>query len=80
MQSTTNTCCYSRGQLGHGHTNTVEAPQLVETLDGVTIQHISCGGWHSVALAGMYVIVGQVCVKNQIQLIIVIDLQSNLHI
>ncbi|CAK8689417.1 unnamed protein product [Clavelina lepadiformis] len=41
----------SRGQLGHGHTNTVEAPQLVETLDGVTIQHISCGGWHSVALA-----------------------------
>jgi len=27
-------------------------PTLIEALDGVSIEQIACGGWHSVALAG----------------------------
>jgi len=40
------------GQLGLGHTASVTAPQrIVDGLEGVTVAHISCGGWHSACVS-----------------------------
>ncbi|CAD8106780.1 unnamed protein product [Paramecium primaurelia] len=37
---------YNRGQLGHGHLNDVETPQVVKD----NIVKFSCGGYHMMAL------------------------------
>ncbi|GBN88809.1 RCC1 domain-containing protein 1 [Araneus ventricosus] len=41
----------SRGQLGHGSIENQETPVLIEALDGLKIQSISAGGWHSAAIS-----------------------------
>ncbi|XP_042204069.1 probable E3 ubiquitin-protein ligase HERC1 isoform X1 [Homarus americanus] len=40
-----------RGQLGDGELCQKEKPLPVESLQGIIISSISCGGWHSVALS-----------------------------
>lgn len=42
----------SRGQLGHGVTETQSNPKLIEALETVSMATISCGGWHSAAVSG----------------------------
>lgn len=41
----------SRGQLGHGDTDSRESPTLVEALDGIRIKSIAAGGWHAAAVS-----------------------------
>lgn len=41
----------SRGQLGHGDTDSRESPTLVEALDGIRIISIASGGWHAAAVS-----------------------------
>ena len=38
------------GQLGHGDNEPRTIPMKVESLDGMVITKISCGGWHTAAL------------------------------
>ena len=46
-------CCnFSRGQLGHGDTQNVDEPKIIEALQGITMVKIAGGGWHSVAISG----------------------------
>lgn len=40
-----------RGQLGHGDIQPRPQPSLVEALDGISIESVSCGRWHSLALS-----------------------------
>jgi E3 ubiquitin-protein ligase HERC2 len=40
------------GSLGHGDTDTVCSPQLIEALAGMSIIKAVCGVWHTLALTG----------------------------
>lgn len=40
-----------RGQLGHGDIEPRTQPCIVEGLDGVAMDQVSCGNWHSLALS-----------------------------
>ncbi|XP_042889350.1 E3 ubiquitin-protein ligase HERC2-like isoform X2 [Penaeus japonicus] len=40
-----------RGQLGNGELCQTDRPEPVESLQGITISSIACGGWHCVALS-----------------------------
>lgn len=40
-----------RGQLGHGDIEPRTQPCIVEGLDGVAVDQVSCGNWHSLALS-----------------------------
>ncbi|XP_054718760.1 RCC1 domain-containing protein 1-like [Uloborus diversus] len=42
----------SRGQLGHGNIENIDAPKLLESLDGIVVKNIAAGGWHSAAISG----------------------------
>ena len=42
----------SRGQLGHGTTESCARPTVVEALDGLTVLSVAAGGWHSAAVTG----------------------------
>lgn len=48
--------CFSRGQLGHGDTESQSEPRIIEDLEAVTMVTVSAGGWHSVALSGESVV------------------------
>ncbi|KAK4875068.1 hypothetical protein RN001_011490 [Aquatica leii] len=41
----------SRGQLGHGDLEDELEPKIVEALDGIKIDKIAAGGWHSCAIS-----------------------------
>ncbi|KAH8739390.1 uvb-resistance protein uvr8 [Cryptosporidium ryanae] len=41
-----------QGRLGHGDTSDVFSPKLIETLAGLSIKEISCGGHHTGVLMG----------------------------
>jgi len=41
---------YNKGQLGHGHLNDVEQPELIKFFKGKPVQKFSCGGYHTMAL------------------------------
>lgn len=41
-----------RGQLGHGDIHPRPHPSLIEALDGICFEAISCGNWHNLALSG----------------------------
>ena len=45
---------YSRGQLGHGEltVDKVTKPKSVDTLEGIKVTSVVCGGWHSTAVTG----------------------------
>ncbi|XP_037076385.1 ultraviolet-B receptor UVR8-like [Pollicipes pollicipes] len=43
--------CGSRGQLGSGGLDAAETPQLVQALDGLPIQQVAAGGWHTAAVS-----------------------------
>lgn len=46
---------YRRGQLGNGTIESSETePVQVASLDGIFIQRVVAGGWHSLALSGKY--------------------------
>ena len=40
-----------RGQLGHGDIEPRTQPCIVEGVDGIVVDQVSCGNWHSVALS-----------------------------
>ncbi len=42
----------SRGQLGHGSTESISSPRVIEALDGVTMLRVAAGGSHSSAVSG----------------------------
>lgn len=37
--------------MGHGEVNAETTPKLIEALTGINIQHVTAGGWHSLALS-----------------------------
>ena len=41
----------SRGQLGHGGTQSEDGARVVDALDGLTMLTVSAGGWHSAAVS-----------------------------
>lgn len=41
----------NRGQLGIGHTKNVSKPTKIDSLNGVPIAFIACGGFHSFAIS-----------------------------
>ncbi len=45
---------YSRGQLGHGSTESEEQPRLVEAVAGVPMAAVSAGGWHSASVSSEF--------------------------
>ena len=47
----------SRGQLGHGTTDTCTRPTILEALDGLTMVAIETGGWHSAAISGKILVI-----------------------
>ncbi len=57
FKSYTFTVLFSRGQLGHGNTESVSSPRVIEALDGVTMLSIAAGGWHSSVVSGEFVII-----------------------
>lgn len=40
------------GRLGHGNESNVLIPHLIESLRGVVITGVSCGGFHTAAVSG----------------------------
>lgn len=42
----------SRGQLGHGNVESQSEPRVLSALEGVSINKIAAGGWHSAAVSG----------------------------
>lgn len=41
---------FNKGQLGHGHLNDIENPEMVMSLKNKFITKFSCGGYHTMAL------------------------------
>lgn len=44
----------TKGELGHGNTDCLKEPKLVEALLGLKIKKICAGGWHSACLTGIW--------------------------
>ena len=42
----------SRGQLGRGLLIEEQGPEVVPALEGIKIQFVAAGGWHSAAISG----------------------------
>ncbi|CAH9148026.1 unnamed protein product [Cuscuta epithymum] len=38
------------GALGHGNTNSLPHPKVVESLRGLTVKSVACGSWHTAAI------------------------------
>lgn len=43
---------FSRGQLGRGLLIEEQGPEVVPALEGIRIQSVATGGWHSAAISG----------------------------
>lgn len=43
---------FSRGQLGRGLLVEEQGPEVVPALEGIKIQFVAAGGWHSAAISG----------------------------
>ena len=43
---------FSRGQLGRGLLVEEQGAEVVPTLEGIKIQFVAAGGWHSAAISG----------------------------
>ncbi len=39
------------GKLGHGDTRSAYAPRRVRAFEGCAVHYVSCGWWHTAALA-----------------------------
>lgn len=47
----------NHGALGHGSTEDVADPKLVESLSSVVVSEISCGWVHTAVVAGGFVVI-----------------------
>ena len=43
---------FSRGQLGRGLLVEEQGPEVVPALEGIRIQAVAAGGWHSAGISG----------------------------
>ena len=43
---------FSRGQLGRGLIVEEQSPAIIPALEGIRVQFIAAGGWHSAAISG----------------------------
>ena len=50
LNSLINFCLYWQGKLGHGDTNRVYKPKVIEGLQGLVIKKVCCGSQFSLAL------------------------------
>ena len=56
-------CPCSRGQCGHGDTKSRTEPEVLESLEGLSMNGIAAGGWHSVAISGGFMVMNALIEK-----------------